>query len=57
MSTITAGVDLAKSSFPVCEMGDLDACGIVTISGATRLPTELPAGTVEAMEACSGRPR
>ena len=57
MSTITIGVDLAKSVFSVCEV---DASGRVTRrldlkrdAFALRL-AQVPAGTVVAMEACSG---
>ena len=57
MSTITIGVDLAKSVFSVCEV---DGTGHVLRRRelkrdalAVWLP-QLPAGTVVAMEACSG---
>lgn len=57
MSTITLGVDLAKSVFSACEM---DGAGHVRRRQDLRrdafiawLP-QLPAGTVVAMEACSG---
>lgn len=57
MSTITLGVDLAKSVFSACEM---DGAGHVRRRQELRrdafiawLP-QLPAGTVVAMEACSG---
>ena len=57
MSTITIGVDLAKSVFSVCEM---DGGGHVL--GRRNFKPEafavwlaqVPAGTVVAMEACSG---
>ena len=57
MATITIGVDLAKTVFSVCEM---DASGRVRQRkdlGRTAFATWLahvPAGTVVAMEACSG---
>ena len=57
MSTITIGVDLAKSVFSVCE---LDGFGhVLRRQDLRREPfslwlTQLPAGTVVAMEACSG---
>jgi transposase len=57
MSTITIGVDLAKSVFSVCEV---DASGRVIRrqdmgrAGFALWLVALPAGTVVAMEACSG---
>ena len=57
MSTITIGVDLAKSVFSVCEMdgagrvlGRRDLCR----EAFGLWLTQQPAGTVVAMEACSG---
>jgi len=57
MNTITIGIDLAKQAFSVCEV---DATGRVRQrkdygrnAFATWLP-QVPAGTVVAMEACSG---
>ena len=57
MSTITIGVDLAKSVFSVCEM---DGAGHVLRRLDLKRDAfvlwlaQLPAGTVVAMEACSG---
>lgn len=57
MSTITIGVDLAKSVFSVCEM---DGTGHVLRRQELKRMTfaawlgQQPAGTVVAMEACSG---
>jgi transposase len=57
MSTITLGVDLAKSVFSVCEM---DAAGHVLRRFDLKREAfvtwlaQQPAGTVVAMEACSG---
>ena len=57
MSTITIGVDLAKSVFSECEM---DGAGhVLKRQDLRREPfalwlTQLPAGTIVAMEACSG---
>ena len=57
MSTITIGVDLAKSVFSVCEV---DGVGhVLRRQDLRREPfglwlAQLPAGTVVAMEACSG---
>lgn len=57
MSTITIGVDLAKSVFSVCEM---DGTGHVLRRQDLRRDAfavwlaQVPAGTVVAMEACSG---
>ena len=57
MSTITIGVDLAKSVFSVCQM---DAAGHVLRRFDLKRDAfaawlaQLPAGTVVAMEACSG---
>lgn len=57
MNTITLGVDLAKYVFSVCEMG---ASGRVTRrhelrrDAFSRWLAQQPAGTVVAMEACSG---
>ena len=57
MSTITIGVDLAKSVFSVCEM---DGAGHVLRRQDLKRDAfavwlaQLPAGTVVAMEACSG---
>jgi transposase len=57
MSTITIGVDLAKHVFPVCEMdgsgGVLRRLDLKRDAFAAWL-AQLPAGTVVAMEACSG---
>ena len=56
MESITAGVDLAKQVFAVC---DMDAQGRVTQrrelkrDGLAEWLAQLPAGTVVAMEACS----
>jgi len=57
MNTITVGVDLAKSVFSVCEV---DAAGHVLRRRELKRDAfavwlaQLPAGTVVAMEACSG---
>lgn len=57
MSTITIGIDLAKLAFSVCE---LDGSGRVRLRkdfGRDAFATwlaQIPAGTVVAMEACSG---
>ena len=57
MSTITIGVDLAKNVFSVCEV---DSPGhVLKRQDLRREPfglwlAQLPAGTVVAMEACSG---
>ena len=57
MSTITIGVDLAKSVFSVCEM---DGTGHVLRRQDLKRDAfavwlaQVPAGTVVAMEACSG---
>ena len=57
MSTITIGIDLAKSVFSVCEM---DAAGhVLRRQDLRREPfglwlSQVPAGTIVAMEACSG---
>jgi hypothetical protein len=57
MSTITIGVDLAKSVFSVCEV---DAAGHVQRrqdlgrEAFALWLAQVPAGTVVAMEACSG---
>lgn len=57
MNTITIGVDLAKSVFSACEM---DGAGhVVRRQDLRREPFglwlgQLSAGTVLAMEACSG---
>lgn len=57
MGTITIGVDLAKSVFSVCEV---DAAGHVLArrdmgrEAFLRWLAQVPAGTVVAMEACSG---
>ena len=57
MSTITIGVDLAKSLFSACEV---DGIGhVLKRQDLRREPfglwlAQLPAGTVVAMEACSG---
>ena len=57
MSTITIGVDLAKSVFSVCEMDGagrvLRRLDLKRDAFAVWL-SQLPAGTVVAMEACSG---
>lgn len=57
MSTITIGVDLAKHVFSVCEMDGsgrvLRRLGLKRDACAAWL-AQLPAGTVVAMEACSG---
>ena len=57
MSTITIGVDLAKSVFSACEMGGMGH--VLRRQDLRREPfglwlAQLPAGTVVAMEACSG---
>ena len=57
MSTITIGVDLAKNVFSMCEV---DGSGhVLKRQDLRREPfglwlAQLPAGTVVAMEACSG---
>ena len=57
MRTITIGIDLAKSVFAACE---LDGSGRVSQRRELRRGpfvqwlAQLPAGTVVAMEACSG---
>ena len=57
MSTITIGVDLAKSVFSVCEV---DGAGHVLRRQDLKRDAfavwlaQVPAGTVVAMEACSG---
>jgi len=57
MSTITVGVDLAKNVFSVCEVDGagrvLRRCDLKREALALWL-AQLPAGTVVAMEACSG---
>ena len=57
MNTITIGVDLAKSVFSVCEMDDsghvLRRRDLKRDAFAAWL-AQVPAGTVVAMEACSG---
>jgi transposase len=57
MSTITLGVDLAKSVFSVCEVGGsghvLRRLDLKRDAFAVWL-AQVPAGTVVAMEACSG---
>jgi transposase len=57
MSTITIGVDLAKHVFSVCEMDGsgrvLRRLDLKRDAFAAWL-AQLPAGTVVAMEACSG---
>ena len=57
MSTITIGVDLAKNVFSACEMGG--GGHVLRRQDLRREPfglwlAQLPAGTVVAMEACSG---
>ena len=57
MSTITIGVDLAKALFSVCEVDDIGH--VLKRQDLRREPfalwlAQLPAGTVVAMEACSG---
>ena len=57
MSTITIGVDLAKSLFSACEVDGLGH--VLRRQDLRREPfglwlTQLPVGTVVAMEACSG---
>jgi hypothetical protein len=58
MSTITIGVDLAKSVFSVCEV---DGTGhMLRRQELRRKPfdlwlAQLPTGAVVTMEACSGR--
>ncbi len=57
MSTITIGVDLAKNLFSVCEM---DGTGHVLRRRDLKRDAfvlwlaQVPAGTIVAMEACSG---
>ena len=57
MESITVGIDLAKQVFPVCVM---DGRGRVTQQHELKREAlrawlmQLPAGTVVAMEACSG---
>jgi transposase len=57
MSTITIGVDLAKSVFSACEVDDVGH--VLRRQDLRREPfglwlAQLPAGTIVAMEACSG---
>ena len=57
MTTITIGVDLAKQVFSICELDDRGAVRRrheLRRDGFTLWLSQVPAGTVVAMEACSG---
>ena len=57
MMTITIGVDLAKQVFSICELDERGAVhrrNELRRDGFTLWLSQVPAGTVVAMEACSG---